>query len=89
MRLRHQVHRLALLTEPRHDLARKVRLPGARQAGEQQGPPRPLRLHARRCAAPQQWLTLFHPKDGCAVLVPQPGQRLQALLPALWQPLEQ
>ena len=24
-----------------------------------------------------------------AVLVPQPGQRLQALLPALWQPLEQ
>ena len=35
----------------------------------------PLRLHARRCAAPQQWLTLLHPKDGCAVLVPQPGSR--------------
>ena len=51
------VHRLALLSQPRHNGPRQVRLSGARQACEQQGVARqavahglvhpPLRLHAR------------------------------------------
>ena len=37
VRLGHQVHRLALLSQPRNDRPGQVRLSGARQAREQQG----------------------------------------------------
>ena len=61
MRLRHQMHRLALLTEPRHDLARKVRLPSARQAGEQQGVAGRAALAGTQSSLPRCW------RRACAV----------------------
>ena len=105
-RLGHQVHRLALLSQPRHNRPGQVRLSGARQAREQQGVARQavayrvvhpvppplfgaLRLHARRPAAAQQRLRLFHAVDRRAVRAAQRLQRPQPLREALRQPLRQ
>ena len=100
VRLGHQAHRLALLLQPRHNLsgARQAREQQgvARQAVAYRvvhpvPPPLfgPLRLHARRPAAAQQRLRLFHAVDRRAVRVAQRLQRPQPLREALRQPLRQ
>ena len=106
VRLGHQVHRLALLSQPRNNGPGQVRFSGARQAREQQGVARqavahgvvhpvppplfgPLRLHARRPAAAQQRLRLFHAVDRRAIRVAQRLQRPQPLREALRQPLRE
>ena len=103
--LGHQVHRLALLSQPRNNGPGQVRLSGARQAREQQGVarqavayrvvhpvPPPLFGPLRlhaRRPAAQQRLRLFHAVDRRAVRVAQRLQRPQPLREALRQPLRQ
>ena len=93
VRLGQQVHRLALLLQPRHNGPGQVRLSGARPVSSRElpatVPPPLLRLHARRPAAAQQRLRLFHAVDRRAVRVAQRLQRPQPLREALRQPLRQ
>ena len=105
VRLGHQVHRLALLSQPRNNGPGQVRLSGARQARAQQGVarqavayrvvhpvPPPLFGALRlhaRRPAAQQRPRLFYAVDGRAVQVAQRLQHPQPLREALPQPLRQ
>ena len=102
VRLGHEAHRLALLSQPRHNGPGQVRLSGARQAREQQGVARQAVAHRvvhpvppplfgalrlhARRPAAQQRLRLFYAVDRRAVRVAQRLQRSQPLREALRQP---
>ena len=99
----HQVHRLALLSQPHHNRPGQVRLSGARQAREQQGVPRqavayrvihpvpPPLFGALRLHARRPAAAQQRPRlfYRRAVRVAQRLQRPQPLREALRQPLRQ